>query len=87
LLAKPRSAAVVNLPARVCAADKVEHLAQPNSSKTIALALVVQPRYEALQDAEGRQSAKRQQAEAGGVERIGVRVGFAAVLGREARCY
>ena len=55
-------------------ADEVEDIARLDSSKTVALALVVQPRHEALEDVEGRQSAyaaavERQQAEAGGVKR------------------
>lgn len=52
--------------------------------------MVVQPVHETLEDVEGRQSAhtaavERQQAEACGVERVEVGVGFAAMLGREAR--
>lgn len=55
-------------------ADEVEDIARLDSSKTVALALVVQSRHEALEDVEGRQSAyaaavERQQARAGGVKR------------------
>jgi hypothetical protein len=72
-------------PARARAADEIEHLAWLHSRKAVALALVVQSCHKPLQDVEGRQPAdaaavERQQAEAGGVERVGL----AVVLGRNA---
>lgn len=66
-----------HVPARTCAADKVEYFARLYGWKAFRLALMVQPRHEAFEDVERREpsnsaAVKGQQAKTSLVERIGL---------------
>ena len=72
-------------PARARATNKIKNIAWLYWRKTGALALAVQSRHEAFENVEGRQPAyaaavERKQAEASGVQRVGL----AVMLDREA---